>query len=67
LKQFSLFRRKKGFLDEEEASAAGNEQTVRGYKVKVKYRPLDESERKSKRHAIAQTILQAMRRIKEKD
>jgi hypothetical protein len=56
-----------GFLDEEEAGAAGKEQTVRGYKVKVKYRALSESEKKAKQQAIAQTILQAMRRMKEKD
>jgi hypothetical protein len=55
------------FLDEEEANAATKEQTVRGYKVKVKYRPLGEAERKAKRQAIVQTILQAMRRMKEKD
>jgi len=55
------------FLDEEEASAAGKEQTVRGYKVKTKFRVLDESERKAKRQAIGQTILQAMRRMKERD
>src|SRR5262249_25633055 len=36
------------FLDEQEANAAGKEQTVRGYKVKVKYRALDQSERKVK-------------------
>jgi hypothetical protein len=55
------------FLDEEEARAATTEQTVRGYKVKVKYRALNESERKARRQAIAQTILQGMRRMKPKD
>jgi hypothetical protein len=55
------------FLDEEEAKAATTEQTVKGYKVKVKYRALNESERKSRRQAIAQTILQSMKRMREKD
>ena len=55
------------FLDEEEAKAATKEQTVKGYKVKVKYRAINEFERKSKRQAIAQTILQSMRRMREKD
>ena len=54
------------FLDEQEANAATKEQTVRGYKVKVKYRALEESEKKTRQQAIAQTILQAMRRMKEK-
>jgi hypothetical protein len=55
------------FLDEEEAKAATKEQTVKGYQVKVKYRALNESERKSRRQAIAQTILQSMKRMKGKD
>lgn len=56
-----------GFLDEEDAKAATKEQTVKGYKVKVKYRALGESERKSRQQAIAQTILQSMKRMREKD
>jgi hypothetical protein len=55
------------FLDEEEAKSAIKEQTVRGYKVKVKYRALGEAEQKAQRQAIAQTILQAMKRMKSKD
>jgi hypothetical protein len=55
------------FLDEEEAKAATKETTVRGYKVKVKYRPVDEAEKKTRRRVITQTIVQAMRRMKEKD
>ncbi len=55
------------FLDEEGAKAASKEQTVRGYKVKVKYRPVNEAEKKARKQAIAQTIVQAMRRMKGKE
>jgi len=33
------------FLEEQEADAAAGEQTVRGYKVKVKYPTVDETEK----------------------
>lgn len=55
------------FLDQEEATSAGTEQIIGGRKVRVRHRPLSEAERKSRRQAIAQTILQAMRRMKNKD
>jgi hypothetical protein len=54
-----------GFLDEEEAKAATTEKIVRGYKVKTKFRSLEESEREAKRKAIAQTILQAIKRMRD--
>jgi hypothetical protein len=53
------------FLEEEEARATTTEQIVAGYKVKTKRRPLTESDRKARREAIAKTILQAIRRMKE--
>ncbi len=52
------------FLDEEDAKGAENIQTVKGYKVKVKYRAVSDAEKKARRQAIAQTILQAMKRMK---
>ena len=52
------------FLEEIEAEGAAKEQTVRGYKVKVKYRPVGEAEKKARKQAIAQTVLQALRRMK---
>jgi len=41
------------------------EERVKGYRVKVQYRPLEEEERKARREAIAQVILQSLRRQKE--
>jgi hypothetical protein len=52
------------FLDEIEADVAGKEETVRGYKVKVKYRAASASETKARKQAIAKTILEATRRMK---
>ena len=51
-------------LDEIEAQALSKEETVRGYKVKVKYKPLGEEEKKVRKQAISQVILQALRRMK---
>jgi hypothetical protein len=52
------------FLDELEAQAAGTEKTVRGYRVKVKYKPVAEAEKQARKQAIAQTIAQALKRMK---
>jgi len=54
------------FLEEMEAEAAGGERTVRGYKVKVKYRPLEEQEKNTRREAISQVILRALKRLRNK-
>ena len=46
---------------------SGNEaDTVRGYKVKVKYKTVPEAEKKTRKQAIAETILKALRRMKGK-
>jgi len=55
------------FLEEEEAKSAEKEQIVGGRKVRVKHRALSEAEKKSRRQAIAQTILQTRKRMKPKD
>ena len=55
------------FLEEEDATAAGKEQTVRGYKVKVKYKAVNETEKKARKKVIAETVLQALRKMKEKN
>jgi hypothetical protein len=49
-----------------EAGAAGTEETVRGYRVRVRYRPVAEEEKKSKRQAISKVILGAVRRLRGK-
>ena len=40
------------------------EERVKDYRVKVQYRALEEGEKKAKREAIAQVILQSLRRQK---
>lgn len=54
------------YLEAEAALEAGREERVKGYKVKVQYQPVEEGEKKTKREAIAQVILQSLRRQKEK-
>jgi len=53
------------YLEEEAALAAGKEERVKGYKVKVQYQPVRETEKRAKREAVAQVILKALRRLKE--
>jgi hypothetical protein len=54
------------FLESQAATLAGKEERVKGYKVKVQYQALDEDAKKVRRDAIAQVILQSIRRQKEK-
>jgi len=49
-------------FEEREAEEAGKEKMVKGYKVKVNHKPLNERERREKREAIAQVILQSLQR-----
>ncbi|MGV7222187.1 MAG: type IV secretory system conjugative DNA transfer family protein [Nitrospinales bacterium] len=51
------------FLEKTEAKEKSNEQRVRGYKVKVNYTAIEESDKKARRQAIAKVILQAMKRL----
>jgi len=52
-------------LEKEAAAWAGKEERVKGYRVKVQYQPVMEAEKKVKREAVGQVILQALRRMKE--
>ena len=54
------------YLDELEAAAQTREERVKGYKVKVQYSAIKEDDKKAKREAVAQVILQAMKRMKGK-
>ncbi len=54
------------YLEKEAAAEASKEARVKGYKVKVQYQPVKESEKKAKREAVAQVILQAMKRMRDK-
>jgi hypothetical protein len=52
------------YLDELDAQSASKEETVRGYKVKVNYQSVEETQKQTRRQAVAQVIMQAMKRMK---
>lgn len=52
------------YLEKKVASEGNKEDRVKGYKVKVQYQPVQDSEKKTKREAVAQVILQALKRMK---
>lgn len=54
------------FLDQFTAESKGKEETIKGYKVRVKYKSLSSDEQKARKEAIAKTVLQAMKRLREK-
>ena len=54
------------YLEKEAALEAEKEERVKGYRVKVRYKPVEEEEKKTKREAVAKVILQAMRRLRQK-
>ncbi len=49
------------FLDEQITQEAKSEQRIKGYRVKVEYRAMSESEKKQKREAVAQVIARSLR------
>ncbi len=53
------------YLEKEAASLSGKDERVKGYRVKVQYLPVVETEKNTRREAIGQVILQALRRMKE--
>ena len=53
------------YLEQEAAREASKEERVKGYRVKVEYQPLAESEKQVRREAVGQVILQALRRLKD--
>lgn len=54
------------FLEEDAAAELTKEERVKGYKVKVQYQVASEEEKKTKREAVANVIVQAMKRMREK-
>lgn len=54
------------FFEEEAAKNAGKTGKVKGYKVKLNFQPQSEAEKKSKRQAVAQVVLQSFKRDKQK-
>jgi len=53
------------YLGEETGDEVGGEQRVKGYKVKVRHQPVKEAEERAKREAVAQVIVQALRRLRD--
>jgi len=53
------------YLEKEAALLSGKEERVKGYRVKVQYQPVVETEKNTRREAVGQVILQALRRMKE--
>lgn len=54
-------------MEEKAAAEASKEGRIKGYRVRVQYQPIKESEKKAKREAVAQVMLQALRRMREKN
>jgi len=52
------------FLEEESAAEMTKKERVKGYKVKVQYQAATEDEKKAKREAVANVIVQALKRMK---
>lgn len=54
------------YLEKKVASEENKEDRIKGYKVKVQYQPVQDSEKKTRREAVAQVILQALKRMRRK-
>jgi GH15 family glucan-1,4-alpha-glucosidase len=52
-------------VDVLEAKAAGRESNVRGYKVKVDFRKVDDAEKQAKKKALSQVILDSLKKMKK--
>ncbi len=55
------------FIDEIGGEEAGTEETVRGYKVKTRFKPGTVAEKKAQKQAIAQIIFRGLRISKDKE
>src|SRR5882724_403833 len=51
------------FFDQANAEPTKTEKTVRGYKVKANYKSAPNAEQAAQRQAVAQVILQALKRL----
>ena len=54
-----------GYLKETATSTPIAGQSVKGYKVKIKYRNVEEQDGKAKKQAVSQVILQALKRLRD--
>jgi hypothetical protein len=53
------------YLEEKAAQLGKREETVRGYKVKTRFKPVSEEQKKAKQEAVTKVILESMRRLKK--
>jgi hypothetical protein len=53
------------FIEELDAGDSDREETVKGYKVTVRHKPVTDSDRKARQEIIGKTIMQALKRFKE--
>lgn len=52
------------YLDDLTARVLSKEARIKGYKVRIQYKPLDKEDKKARREAVARVILQSLRRQK---
>src|SRR5439155_2897056 len=52
------------YLDERDAAAASRTQTVRGYKVKVNYKPVSAADAAARKQAISRVLAQGLRQAR---
>jgi len=53
------------YLDELSADDAGHEDSVRGYKVRTRFKSVSEADAKARKQAISQILLKGRNRMKE--
>ncbi|HNY28363.1 MAG TPA: hypothetical protein PKH31_13370, partial [Candidatus Sumerlaeota bacterium] len=53
------------FIEEIEAQTASHESTHRGYRVRVKYNPVDDKEKKARKQNLSQVLLDSLKKMKK--
>ena len=53
------------FLEEREAETVSTEETIKGYKVRVRYKPVEPNEKELQKQAIGKVVLDAMKRLRK--
>lgn len=55
------------YLEEEAARNHGREERIKGYKVKVNYKPVDKKQKETKREALNHVLFSAMKRMRKNE
>ena len=55
------------YLEQEVARETSTEEQIKGYRVKVVYQPVAESEKQVRQEAVGQVILRAFRRLRDQN